>query len=124
MVINMTLGFVNPARGSCFAGTGLVGIACAKAVTPRTGMITIKKKVDKKVEKRPNMPLLRRRLLSRAPRLLVCLRRESLGGQCLGQRLVHDGLLRRQLHGAPQLRNGVVKLVLVEQGLAQDAMSA
>jgi hypothetical protein len=49
MVINMTLGFVKPARGSCFAGTGLAGTACAKVVTPRAGMtaITDKKKVDK-----------------------------------------------------------------------------
>jgi hypothetical protein len=30
------------------------------------------------------MRLLRRRLLLRAPRLLVCFSRESLGGQCLG----------------------------------------
>jgi hypothetical protein len=59
-------------------------MACAKVATPRAGMTTIKKKVNKKVEKRPNMRLLRRWLLVRAPRLLVCLRRESLGGQCLG----------------------------------------
>lgn len=84
MVINITLGFVEPARGCCFAGTGLAGIACAKVATPRAGMITIKKKVNKKVEKRPNMRLLRCRLPVRAPRLLVCLRRESLGGQRFG----------------------------------------
>ena len=84
MVINMTLDFVKPARGSCFAGIGLVGRACAKVATPRAGMITIKKKVNERAEKRPNMRLLRRRLLLRAPRLLVCLRRESFGGQCLG----------------------------------------
>jgi hypothetical protein len=54
-------------------------------VAPRTSMITnTDKKVDKKVEKRRNMRLLRRRLLLRAPRLLVRLRRESLGGQRLG----------------------------------------
>ncbi len=86
MVINITLGFVKPARGSCFDGTGLAGIACANVVTPRAGMtaITDKKEVDKKVEKRANIRLLRRGLLARAPRLLVCLRRESLGGQRLG----------------------------------------
>lgn len=95
MVINMTLGFVKPARGSCFAGTGLVGIACAKLATPRASITPIMKKVTKKAEKRPNMRLLRRRLLVRAPHLLVCLRRESLGGQCFGQGLVHDRLLRR-----------------------------
>jgi RNase P protein component len=84
MVINMTLGFVKAARGSCFAGTGLVGIACAKVATPRAGVIAIKKTINKKIERRLNMRLLRRWLLLRAPRLLVCLRRESLGGQCLG----------------------------------------
>jgi hypothetical protein len=42
------------------------------------------KTVDKEVEKRPTMRLLRRRLMLRAPRLLVCLRRESLGGQRFG----------------------------------------
>jgi hypothetical protein len=47
-------------------------------------MIAIKKAINKRVEKRPTMRLLRRGLLVRAPRLLVCLRRESLGGQCLG----------------------------------------
>jgi hypothetical protein len=47
-------------------------------------MIAIKKTINKKVERRLNMRLLRRWLLVRAPRLLVCLRRESLGGQCLG----------------------------------------
>jgi len=86
MVINMTLGFVKPARGFCLAGTRLVALACAKATTPRAGIVAItdKKKADKKVEKRLNMRLLRRRLLPRAPRLLVCFRRESLGGQGLG----------------------------------------
>ena len=84
MVINMTLGFVKPAGDRCFAGTGLVGIACAKVATSRTGVPTIKRKVNKKIEKRPNMRLLRRLLLVRATRLLVCLRGESLGGQCLG----------------------------------------
>jgi len=95
MVINMTLGLAEPARSCCFAGTGLVEISCAMVVTPRAGMIAIKKEIIKKVERRLNMRLLRRRLLLRAPRLLVCLRRESLGGQCFGQRLVHDRLLRR-----------------------------
>jgi len=84
MVINMTLGFVKPARGSCFAGTGLVEIAGARVVTPRAGMIAIKKTINKKVERRLNMRLLRRWLLVRAPRLLVCLRGESLGGQRFG----------------------------------------
>jgi hypothetical protein len=41
-------------------------------------------KIGKKAEKRPTMRLLRRWLLVRAPRLLVCLRRESLGGQRFG----------------------------------------
>jgi len=84
MVINMTLGLEEPARSCCFVGTGLVEIACAKVVTPRAGMIAIKKTINKKVERRLNMLLLRRWLLLRAPRLLVCLRRESLGGECLG----------------------------------------
>jgi hypothetical protein len=83
MVINMTLDFVNPTRGCRLVATGLVGMACAKVVTPRAGMNMVKKRVNKKAEKRPNMRLMRRRLL-RAPRLLVCLRRESLGGQRLG----------------------------------------
>ena len=84
MVINMTLGLVEPARSCCFAGTGLVEIACAKVATLRAGMIAIKKQINKKVERRLNMRLLRRWLLVRVPRLLVCLRRESLGGQGLG----------------------------------------
>ena len=84
MVINMTLGLEEPARSCCFVGTGLVEIACAKVVTPRAGMIAIKKTINKKVESPLNMRLLRRWLLVRAPRLLVCLRRESLGGQCFG----------------------------------------
>jgi len=95
MVINMTLGFVEPARGFCFAGPGLVGIACAKVATQRACTITIKQQVNKQVERCLNMRLLWRWLLLRAPRLLVCLRRESLGGQRFGQRLVHDRLLRR-----------------------------
>jgi hypothetical protein len=52
-------------------------------VMPRAGVITIKKKVNEKAEKRPNMRLLRSRLLLRAPRLLVCLCGEALGGECL-----------------------------------------
>jgi hypothetical protein len=84
MVINMTLGLVEPARSCCFAGSGLVELACAKVVTPRAGMIAIKKTINKTVERRLNMRLLRHRLLLRAPRLLVCLRRESLGGQGFG----------------------------------------
>jgi hypothetical protein len=63
----------------------LVAAACAKAAAPRTNMMrTTDKKVDQKAEKRLNMRLLRRGLLLRAPRLLVCLRCQSLGGQCLG----------------------------------------
>jgi hypothetical protein len=54
-------------------------------LAPTTNMIaTTDKRVDKKVEKRRNMRLLRRQPLLRASRLLVCLRGESLGGQCLG----------------------------------------
>lgn len=84
MVINMTLCLVEPARSCCFAGTDSVEIACAKVVTPRAGKIAIKKTINKKVERRPNMRLLRRWLLLRAPRLLACLRRESLRGQRFG----------------------------------------
>ena len=95
MVINMTLGRitfdrgmpgrVTPDLGCDFAGTGLVAAACATALAPTTNMIaTTDKRVDKKVEKRRNMRLLRRRPLLRASRLLVCLRGESLGGQGLG----------------------------------------
>ena len=95
-MINMTLGRVmldrfmldrvTPIRGCGFACTGLVAAACAKAVAPAARMITTAdKRVDKKAEKRSTMRLLRLWLLRvRAPRLLVCLRGESLGGQCLG----------------------------------------
>jgi len=71
MVINMTLGFVKPARGSGLAGPGLVGIACAKIATPRTGMTTIKKKVNKKAEKRPAIASIAAPVAARAasPRL-------------------------------------------------------
>jgi hypothetical protein len=91
MVINMTLGRatfdrlmlgrVTPDLGCGFACTGLVAAACAKAVAPTSNIIAT---IDKKVEKRRNMRLLRRRPLLRASRLLVCLPVESLGGQCLG----------------------------------------
>ena len=95
MVINITLGRVTfdrvmlgrvpPELGCRFACAGLVAAACAKAVAPRTNMIAkTDKTVDKEVEKRPTMRLLRRRLMLRAPRLLVCLRCQSLGGQRLG----------------------------------------
>jgi len=91
MVINMTLGRVTLDclmldRGSAFACIGLVGAACPKAVHPAARMITTADKgVDKKAEKRSTMRLLRHwLLLLRSPRLLVCLRGESLGGQCLG----------------------------------------
>jgi len=103
MVINMTLGRVTfdrvmlgrvtPDLGCGFACTGLVAEACPEAVHPAVRVMTTanrrvvkteNKRVDKKAKKRPNMRLLRRRLLLRAPRLLVCFRRESLGGQRLG----------------------------------------
>lgn len=80
MVINITLGRVTLGPRCGFACTGLLAVACAKVVTPRASVITT---ADKKVERRRNMRLLRRQLL-RAPRLLVCFRRESLGGQGLG----------------------------------------
>ena len=86
MVINITLGRVMfdrfmLDRGCAVAFVGLVGAACPKAVHPAARVITT---AEKKAEKRPTMRLLRRWLLLRAPRLLVCLRGESLGGQCLG----------------------------------------
>ena len=90
MVINMTLGRVvsdrfTLDRGCTWACVGLVGADCPKAVHPAARVITTaEKKVGKEAEKRPNMGLLRRRQLLRAPRLLVCLRNESLGGERLG----------------------------------------
>src|SRR5208282_300159 len=100
MVINITLGFVigfvtfdrvwlgcvTPDAACGFACTGLVAASCANAVHPAVRVIAAAKDEsgERKVERRPNMRLLRRRLLLRAPRLLVCFRRESLGGQCLG----------------------------------------
>ena len=91
MVINMTFGRVALDRlmldrGCVFALIGLVGAACPNTVHAAARVITTtdRKKVDKKAEKRPNMRLVRRRLLLGAPRLLVCLRGKSFGGQCLG----------------------------------------
>jgi len=95
MVIKMTLGFVTLACATLGLVCGGLGAAfCANAVHPAARAITTAsprtenqradESADKKVEKRPNMRLLRRRLLLRAPRLLVCFSRESLGGQCLG----------------------------------------
>jgi hypothetical protein len=104
MVIKITLGFaagfvtalvtwdwVLSDRVAC---AGLGAAFCAKAVVPAAGVITTanesgkKQRADesaeRKIEKRANMRLFRRRLLLRAPRLLVCFRRESLGGQSLG----------------------------------------
>jgi hypothetical protein len=86
MVINITLGramldrFMLD-RGRAVAFVGLVGAACPKAVHPVARVITT---AEKKAKKRASMRLLRRWLLLRASRLLVCLRRQSLGGQCLG----------------------------------------
>ena len=95
MVINITLGFLTfdlvmldrPTRGpACgFGCTGLVAAACANAEHPADRAITtVNGMVDKSVVKRRNMRLVRRGLLLGAPRLLVCFRRESLGGQRLG----------------------------------------
>ena len=99
MVINMTLGRAGLGRSCAFACADGLEAAWAKAVHTAARAITTAKnvdeRVDKKVERRPTMRLLRRRLLLGAPRLLVRLGRESLGGQRLGQRFVHDGLLRR-----------------------------
>ena len=124
MVINITLGLatlgrLTPAAACSFACAGRAAAACPNAEDPADRVIAAASgRVIKKIEKRRNMRLLWRRLLPRAPHLLVCLGRESLGGQRLGQRFVHDGLLRRQFHGTPQLRNRVVQLFLIEQGLA------
>ena len=71
-----------PGAVCVFAGTGLAATACAHAVCPPDRTMTTANKEADQVEKRPNMRLFRRQLL-RAPRLLVCLRRESLGGQRL-----------------------------------------
>jgi len=108
MVINITLGFVTgfvvldcavPSRVAPVAACGLVcsglaGASWANAVHPAARAITTVNQrsenqkagesAARKVEKRPNMRLLRRRLLLRAPRLLVCFRRESLRVQSLG----------------------------------------
>ena len=108
MVINITLGFVTgfvaldcavpgrvAAAAACgFVCTGLVGASCANAVHPAARVIATAdqrsenrrdgENAERKVERDPNMRLLRRRLLLCAPRLLVCFRRQSLGGQSLG----------------------------------------
>src|SRR5271163_1269986 len=99
MVINITLGFaagfvaalatwdfVLSGRVACAAS---VAAFCAKAMLPAVRVITTAKlradeSAERTIEKRANMRLLRRRLLLRAPLLLVCFRRESLGGQSLG----------------------------------------
>jgi len=103
MVINITLGFVTgfvvldcavPSRVAPVAACGLVcsglaGASWANAVHPAARAITTVnpgagESAERKVEKRRNMRLLGRRLLLRAPRLLVCFRRESLRVQSLG----------------------------------------
>src|SRR5208282_6090509 len=113
MVINITLGLVIgfavldcavPGRvaadAACgFICNGLAGASCAKAEHPAARAITTVNRsrenqrsenrragesAERRVERRPNMRLLRRRLLLCAPRLLVCFRRQSLGGQSLG----------------------------------------
>jgi hypothetical protein len=93
-------GRVAPDAACGFVCTALVGAACANAVDPAVRVITTANEKaenqraenqrsdesgERKVERRPNMRLLwRRLLLLRAPRLLVCFGRESLGGQSLG----------------------------------------
>ena len=90
MVINITLGFARLRFVMLDCGTGFAGVvlaegACANAEHPADRVkAAANGRADKKVEKRPNMRLLWRRLLPRAPRLLVGLRRESFGGQRLG----------------------------------------
>jgi hypothetical protein len=103
MVINITLGRAKLDRGmpgrvvrdaaSGFAGDDLAAVVCAQAGDPAASVIAtaietadenVNNAVDNGVEKRSNMRLLRRRLLLRAPRLLVCFRRESFGGQSFG----------------------------------------
>jgi hypothetical protein len=71
------------------ACAGLVAAFCANAVIPAVRVITTTKpradeSAERRIERRANMRLLRRRLLLRAPILLVCFHRESLGGQSLG----------------------------------------
>jgi len=93
MVINITLGRVVRDAACSFAGDDLGATACAQAGDPAANVIAtaiesadknLEMRVDNEVEKRSNMRLLRRRLLPRSPRLLVCLRRESFGGQSFG----------------------------------------
>ncbi len=90
MVINITLGFAMLDRltesADCgFVCVGLTGAVCANAEHPADRAITTaSERLDKKVERRPNMRLMRRWLLLRAPRLLVCFGRKSLSGQPLG----------------------------------------
>ena len=67
--------------------------------------------VNLAANERWTMRLLRRQL-PRAPRLLVCLGRESFGGQRFRQRFMHRRLLRRQLNRATQLGNRLVELLL------------
>jgi len=89
MVINMTLGFaslgrVTPGAFCCLACAGLAAAVSANAKYPADRVTaTANGRVDQKVEKRRNMRLVRRRLLLGSPRLLVCFRRETLGGQRL-----------------------------------------
>jgi hypothetical protein len=91
MVINITLGFarfdrVTPDAVRGFVDAGFASAACANAEQPADRVkAATSGRVAKKVEKRRNMRLLGRWLqLLRAPRLLVGLGRESLGGQRLG----------------------------------------
>lgn len=87
MVINITLGFAMFDRRTPDAARGFdcAGLACAKAENPADRTITTaKERLHKKVEKRPNIRLVRRRLLLGAPPLLICFGRESLGGQRFG----------------------------------------
>jgi hypothetical protein len=90
MVINITLGRVTPdrvapVRACVLLGDDFVAAVCPEAATATVSVITtasesventLDTKLESKAEKHLNIALLRCGLL-RAPRLLVCLRRES-----------------------------------------------
>src|SRR5579862_7601400 len=126
----MTLGRAAVCRPALDCGTALAtGLA---ANLPDVSAVTAVAEIRKVTTPRTRparqfecvtMRLLRSQLL-RAPRFLIRLCSQTFGPQRLGQRLVYGRLLRRQFHGAAQLRHGRVYFVHVEQSLAESVMSA
>lgn len=94
MVIRMTLGL----GGDLGARAGFEAGAPAAAATAGNSAAATIDTINEQDGGRWNMYLLRRLRLGSA-HLLVRFRSESLGSERAGQRLVHAGLLRRQLDG-------------------------